>query len=192
MTDYNLTDYIFVNGPLYEKLNTQFHNTEIKKIRAVNSEEVEFLRSCGIKYTPNSPIASLKPKIEENDKRVWIDRCKEVSAEIDVNDLIAKIPDLQNLFQQIVGREHYDVIMNVLKTAFSLKISSANGNNSDWDIFAFTKNEKNEWYIAIFRIEALRINNQWNLYFFKWGKNAVKVDFIGYHLRRIEVVKADD
>ena len=31
------------------------------------------------------------------------------------------------------------------------------------------------------RIEAIRVNNQWNFYLFKWGNNAVKINFLGYH-----------
>ena len=184
---------IFVNQDLYAALKGRFGGEdEIKQVRAITQKEIEFLRDCGITYNSAShSIGELKKTITENSDRVWVDRCKEVSVEINVVELMAKIPELLDLFRQIVGQVHYELLMNVLRNAFTLKIDSQHGSNSDWDIFAFRKTAEGEWFVAIFRIEAFRVANEWDFVFFKLGKNAIKVNFLGYHLRKIENATLD-
>lgn len=181
-----LNDNIFVSNDLYDALKNRFQgneDTDVKHVRQISQEEIEFLHKHGIRYGNN--LKKLKETIvnNANDHKIWVDRCKELSTELNVCELAAKIPDLLDLFQQIIGAAHYDILLNVLQNAFALKTSSVNGTNSDWDIFAFHKTPEGQWLIAILRIDALRINDQWDLYFFKWGNNFIKVDFLGYHLR---------
>ena len=181
-----LNDNIFVSDELYDALKKRFQDNEdakINHVRLISQAEIKFLQR-GICYNGDN-LKQLKETIlnNANDKKIWVDRCKELSTELKVCELEAKIPDLLDLFRQIVGSDHYDILINVLRNAFALKTSSVNGKNSDWDIFAFRKTDEGQWHIAILRIEALGINDQWDLYFFKWGKNVIKVDFLGYHLR---------
>jgi len=182
-----LNDNIFVSDELYDALKKRFQgneDTKINHVRQISQAEIKFLHQRGICYNGDN-LKQLKETIlnNANDKKIWVDRCKEISTELNVCELEAKIPDLLDLFRQIVGPDHYDILMNVLRNAFALKTSSVNGSNNDWDIFAFRKTDEGQWLIARLRIEALRINDQWDLYFFKWGKNVIKVDFLGYHLR---------
>lgn len=181
-----LNDNIFVSDELYDALEKRFQgneDTKINHVRQFSQAEIKFLHQRGICYNGNN-LKQLKESIlnNANDKKIWVDRCKELSFELNVCELEAKIPDILDLFRQIVGSDHYDILMNILRNAFALK-TTVDGTNSDWDIFAFRKTDEGQWLIAIFRIKALRINDQWDLYFFKWGKNVIKVDFLGYHLR---------
>jgi hypothetical protein len=184
-----LNDNIFVSDELYDALKKSFQGNEdtINHVRQVSQAEIKFLHQRGICYNDDN-LKQLKETIinNANDKKIWVDRCKELSTELNVCELEAKIPNLLDLFRQIVGPDHYDILMNVLRNAFALKTNSVNGTNSDWDIFAFRKTDEGRWFIARLRIEALRINDQWDLYFFKWGKNVIKVDFLGYHLRTFD------
>ena len=183
---------ILVNQELYDALKGRFQDSDVKDVRVVNDEEIRFLQNCGISYGQMN-IGDLKRTIINNcnEKKIWVDRVKEVSTLVDVHELIAKLPEFIDIFKQIMGDYHFDTLINVLNKAFTLKIELQNGTNSDWDIFAFRRGENNQYQIAIFRIEALRINNQWDLYFFKWGTNAVKIDFLGYHLRRVNIEEED-
>lgn len=179
-----LNDNIFVSDNLYDALKKRFQENEdieINQVKQISQAETEFLQK-GI-FCDNN-LEQIKEKIFKSviDKKLWINRCKELSTEINISEFESKIPNLLDLYQQIMGSVHNDSLVNILQKVFIINNKPIKGENNNFYIFAFHKAAECKCLIAIFRIECLS-NNVWDFYFFKWGNDVVKVDFLGFKIR---------
>ena len=170
---------VFVNKELYERLHQKWHD-EIKNVEPIGAKEILFMREDGIDLTGG--VKELKTSLTGN-LNIWIDSMRELSTEVEVSDLEEMLPHSGSLFTSIVTTDHIGTILDVLKKAFSLKVKTEHGTNSEWDIFFLNRTYRQGetvWIIAFFRMKALRIDN---IGFIRWGHDAINIDFIGAHIR---------
>jgi hypothetical protein len=189
---------VFVSDGLFRLIGNDFR--VVGRVRLLGKIEKSFLTKNEIRA--DVTMDELQRRWRTND-RTWINDGRRFSDEIDVPNLGAALPGLMDMVSDHVCENHRGGVESVLKAAFECIGSGKRVAGDGMGVFAIQKvvedthvekqfrserAEINEsWVVAAFHIEPARANTLWSYIYSGWGKDVVRITFVGARIRELQV-----